>query len=282
MSSYAAMIEDSAASARWRARLLAEYPSDPRSLVAMIGYNSQPPSADSARALLPRFDKAWTNRSDARDLTRASSGSGWRSRRRTAWRSGDGHRASTGLPAPGIVLFQSSFLADPLRAPVLSANSTALVRELLAEPRVSRDLYYTRQQDSLRRRFVAANALVTLSDGMLSASATAARAGYAERCGAIDLGRALASVWRRCGLSRTSQSAVHTRRLDGGTLRSCVRRRIRLRTREDVRQVGGGPVMNRSDRTIVSPARCPCWLFAVTVMRITLSACSSTCAKTSR
>ncbi len=168
MAIYAGVIEDSAGAERWRARLLEQYPSDPRSLV-VIGWDARIPSPDSARALLPRFEEAWTTRSDARELI-ADRGLGmaiatkdsvaverWAARYET-------------LPAQGMVLFQTPFVTDPLTRAMAHRQLDALVRGLLAQPRVSRDLYYTRQQDSLRRHFVAAHALVMLSDGMLKDS----------------------------------------------------------------------------------------------------------------
>jgi hypothetical protein len=168
MARFAAMIEDSAAAVRWRARLLESYPSDPRSLV-MIAWDEHVPSADSARAVLPRFEEGWANRSDARELI-AELGLGMAITAKDTAAIGRWASRYETLPAPGVFLFQSSFLTDPATRTTAHRQLDALVREVLAEPRVSRDLYYTRQQDSLRRRFVAARALVTLSDGMLSDS----------------------------------------------------------------------------------------------------------------
>ncbi len=168
MARYAGMIEDSAASERWRARLLDEYPSDPRSLV-MLGWDARAPSPDSARALLPRFEEAWTTRSDARELI-ADRGLGMAIATKDTLAMARWASRFEALPAPGIVLFQPSFLADSLTRSTAHRQLDALVREVLAEPRASRDLYFTRPQDSIRRHFVAAHALVMLSDGMLKDS----------------------------------------------------------------------------------------------------------------
>jgi hypothetical protein len=169
MASFASLIEDSAAAARWRTRLLETYPSDPRTLW-IVSFDQRLNGPDSARKELPRFETAWRSRSDARVLivesglmmaiqsTDSSAIERWTSR-------------YAELPAPPFFVPESERrFEDPVLRTAVQRQLTATVRTLLAEPRVSRDLYYTREQDSLRRRFVAADALVIQSDAMLSAA----------------------------------------------------------------------------------------------------------------
>jgi hypothetical protein len=169
MASLAALIEDSSAAARWRARLIDAYPWDPRTLpIVADGVRNHGQAA--AREELARFDSGWAHRSgggtfiaedglliaiQARDSAAIER---WVSR-------------FIELPAPPFfVPVPDTLFSDPrIRVPI-QRQLTAMTRGFLAEPRASRDLYFTRQQDSLRRQWIAALAITRQSEAQLRAS----------------------------------------------------------------------------------------------------------------
>ena len=281
MASLAGMIEDSVAAARWRSRLVDTYPLDPRTLY-IIADRAQNHGQAAARSELPRFDTAWAHRSgtgtqiaedglliaiEAKDSAAIAR---WVSR-------------LADLPAPPyFVPVPEAWLADSVIRKAVQRQMMAITREMLAEPRTSRDLYYTRQQESLRRRWIAAYALITQGTALLSASQPHAALDSMN----VAVGLVAGAPLPICGSGPVYRGRAKVQLALADS--SAANRDLALAARSDSApgktciKWAEASVTNRTDRTIASPARCACSLFAVMVTRITLSAWSSICAKTSR